>query len=224
MRTINKASITGMCFLLLISSLANAQDLKKTDQNNDKTVKYGLQIWTAVNLDVDHFRNGDAIPQAATAEEWTSAGAAGNPVWCYYENDPENGKGYGKLYNWFAINDKRGLAPEGWHIPSNADWRTLIKNLKGVDMAGTKLKSSDGWKSRKGTNAIGFTAIPSGYREPDGKFRDIGVVCQWWSNSAPVDVKPSDKIYSLMLSDRSVEVKYLQSDKGSGFSVRCEKD
>ncbi len=224
MRTIKKASITGMCFLLLISTMANAQDPKKSDQNNDKTAKYGLQVWTAVNLDVDHFRNGDVIPQATTAEEWTSAGAAGKPAWCYYENDPENGKLYGKLYNWFAINDKRGLAPEGWHIPSNADWRTLIKNLKGVDMAATSLKSKTAWKSKKGTNEIGFTAIPAGFRDPEGKFKELGITGQWWSNSVPVDVKPSEKIYSVVLSDNSFEVKYLQSDKKSGFSVRCEKD
>lgn len=224
MRTIKKASITSMCFLLFISSVANAQDNRKPDQNNDKTAKYGLQVWTAVNLDVDHFRNGDLIQQATTAEEWTNAGASGKPAWCYYENDPENGKIYGKLYNWFAINDKRGLAPEGWHIPSNADWRTLIKNLKGVDMAATKLKSENMWKSKKGTNEIGFNAVPAGYRDPEGKFKDLGKTGQWWSNSVPVDVKPSEKIYSVMLSDNSFEVKYLQSDKRAGFSVRCEKD
>ena len=174
---------------------------------------------------MSHFRNGDTIPQATTEEEWARAAEAGEPAWCYQENNPANGNRYGKLYNWYAVNDPRGLAPEGWHIPVNADWSTLVKNLNGVDMAGSGLKStSKEWKSKPGTNKIGFEGLPGGYRQADGKFADLGRSCRWWTNSAPVEIQPSSQIYSVVLDDNSVGVKYLKSDKGAGYSVRCEKD
>jgi uncharacterized protein (TIGR02145 family) len=223
MKNMKKLLLAGMLFLVLFSMTTNAQNVKNEEENN-KFIKHGIQEWTATNLNVDHFRNGDLLLQASTSEEWVNAGKKGIPAWCYYENNPENGKIYGKLYNWYAISDERGLAPEGWHVPTNSDWRTLVKNLKGVDIAGSKLKSQTDWKSRKGTNDIGFTAIPSGCRDAEGKFKDLGVTGVWWSNSVPVDVKPSDKIYTVKLSDNSIEVSYGQSDKGAGYSVRCEKD
>lgn len=221
---VKKVFLIGGLILIFISLTANSQDLKDVDGNVYKEAKLGVQVWTAGNLNVCHFRNGDAIPEAKTPEEWANAGKNGTPAWCYYENDPVNGEKYGKLYNWYAISDPRGLAPEGWHIAANEDWRVLIKNLLGVDYAGTKLKSATEWKSKKGTNTFGFSALPGGCREPEGKFRDLGVIGQWWSNSVPVEVKPSNKIFSLVLSDRSVEIKYVQSEKGTGISVRCEKD
>lgn len=221
---IKNVLLTGSMFIFLLSLTTSAQNFKDCNGNVYKTVSYGLQVWTAVNLNTSYFRNGDLIPEAKTPEEWIAAAEAGQPAWCYYENNPENGRIYGRLYNWFAINDKRGITPEGWHVAVNVDWSTLIKNLKGVDIAGTRLKSKEGWKTRKGTNDIGFGAIPGGYRDTEGKFKDMGRAGQWWSNSVPVDVKPSDKIFSLMLSDNSIEAKFLQSEKGAGFSVRCEKD
>ncbi len=216
--------LTGGLVLIISGVTVNAQSLKDFDGNIYKIISYGMQTWTASNLNVAHFRNGDAIKEAKTEEEWINAGKTGNPAWCHYENNPDNGKMYGKLYNWFAVNDKRGLAPEGWHISANSDWSALIKNLKGVDIAGTKLKSAAVWKSKKGTNDIGFNALPSGFRDPDGKFRNLGMACQFWSNSVPVAVKPTNKIFSLMLDDNTVEAKYYQSEKGAGYSVRCEKD
>ena len=89
-------------------------------QRTASSVKIGSQVWATENLNVDRFRNGDPIPQAKTAEEWQNAGNNQQPAWCYYNNDPKNGESYGKLYNWYAVNDRRGLAPQGWHIPSDA--------------------------------------------------------------------------------------------------------
>jgi uncharacterized protein (TIGR02145 family) len=112
-----------------------------------KGVAIGTQVWTTKNLDVATFRNGDAIPQAKTNEEWKSAGENKQPAWCYYENKASNGTKYGKLYNWYAVNDYRGLAPAGWHVPTDYEW-TVLKNLLGDD-AGKKMKSSSGWDSYK---------------------------------------------------------------------------
>ncbi len=110
-------------------------------QINFKTVEIGNQTWMAENLNVSTFRNGDIIPEAKTAGEWERAGSESKPAWCYYNNDPENGKKYGKLYNGFAVNDPRGLAPEGWHIPSEEEWNNLEKKY-----AGNELKSEKDWK------------------------------------------------------------------------------
>ena len=112
-----------------------------------QTVTIGTQVWMTKNLDVATFRNGDPIPQAKTDEEWDKANEKEQPAWCYYDNLPRNGEKYGKLYNWYAVNDPRGLAPEGWHVPSDAEWTVLIDYLGGGDVAGTKMKSKSGWDS-----------------------------------------------------------------------------
>jgi hypothetical protein len=122
--------------ILTISNFAVAQ--------TPNEVKIGTQVWMTKNLNVDKFRNGDPIPQAKTREEWKAAGENKQPAWCYYDNDPANGVKYGKLYNWYAVNDARGLAPAGYHVPSDAEW-TILENQLGSD-AGTKMKSTSGWE------------------------------------------------------------------------------
>ncbi|MEI6677648.1 MAG: fibrobacter succinogenes major paralogous domain-containing protein [Mariniphaga sp.] len=222
-KTIHTASVVGMILLVFCAFLVKAQTLKDIDGNDYKTIKYGLQEWTASNLNVSKFINGDVIPQAKTDEEWIKSGSESKPAWCYFDNDPENGKKFGKLYNWYAISDKRGLAPKGWLIPVSADWMTLVKNNLGVDVAGIKLKSKAGWKSKNGTDNIGFTALPGGVRDESGAFKNLSTKCQWWANSEPVEVKKSNLIYSLLLEDYNVQVSYLKMKKESGLSVRCIK-
>ena len=116
-----------------------------TLQSYAQNVTIGTQVWMTKNLNVSTFRNGDPIPQAKTNEEWEKAGDNKLPAWCYYENDPANGAKYGKLYNWYAVSDSRGLAPVGYHIPSDAEW-TKLENFLGSD-AGTKMKTKSGWTS-----------------------------------------------------------------------------
>jgi uncharacterized protein (TIGR02145 family) len=101
-------------------------------------VKIGNQIWQSKNLDVETFKNGDVIPEAKSDEEWERAGENNEPAWCYYDNDSENGKKYGKLYNHFAVSDTRGLCPTGWHVPSDEEW-TRLETFLG-DGGGEKLK------------------------------------------------------------------------------------
>jgi len=114
---------------------------------NSQSIKIGTQVWTAKNLDVATFRNGDAIPQAKTNEEWEAAGENKQPAWCYYENNTANGTKYGKLYNWYAVVDARGLAPGGWHVPTDEEWTVLSTFLGGEAVAGKKMKSTSGWNS-----------------------------------------------------------------------------
>jgi len=104
-----------------------------------QTVTIGTQEWMTKNLDVSTFRNGDPIPEAKTDEAWYRASQNNQPAWCYYMNDTVNGRLYGKLYNWFAVNDSRGLAPMGYHIPSDEEWAVLIDYFG--DNAENKMKS-----------------------------------------------------------------------------------
>lgn len=127
------------------------------------------QEWMPENLNVDKFRNGDEIPEIRDAAAWEAAGESKQPAWCYYENDPTNGEKYGKLYNWYAVADPRGLCPSGWHVPSDAEWTALTDYLGGNELAGMKMKSTNGWepyegKSGNGNNESGFSGLPGGYR------------------------------------------------------------
>lgn len=120
-------------------------------------IRIGNQLWSLENLDVSHFQNGDAILEARTAEEWNDAWAQGKPAWCYYQNDPDYGARFlkpqeestptGKLYNWFAVNDTRGLAPVGWHVPSQKEWDTLTVYLGGMPGADAKIMVTIGGNS-----------------------------------------------------------------------------
>ena len=147
-------------------------------------VTIGVQKWAAANLNVSTFRNGDTIPEAKTSKEWVIAGESGKPAWCYYNNDPAIGLLYGKLYNWFAVNDPRGLAPAGWTLPNDADWAKLINYLGGQGAAGSKMKNTSRWREdNNGTNESGFTGFPGGYRVENGSFLNIGSIGIWWSSS-----------------------------------------
>ena len=186
-----------------------------------KSVVIGNQRWMGTNLNVDHFRNGDLIPEAKTEDEWKRAGENHMPACCYYNNDPANGEEYGKLYNWYAVNDQRGLAPEGWHIPTGEEWTTLTNFLGGEEIAGYKMKSTEGWwENGNGTNESGFNGLPGGCRTDDGSFLDIGAHGKWW--------------YSNFGYGYYCDLNYKFSGDGVppppnstivwGYSVRCLKD
>lgn len=192
-------------------------------QNTLKEVKIGNQVWMTENLSVDKFRNGDLIPLAKTQAEWIMAGDKGLPAWCFYDNNPANGEKYGKLYNWYAVNDHRGLAPTGWHIPSDIEWTQLTDNLGGDTIAGAKMKSIKGWdKNGNGTNESGFSGLPSGNRSTSfASFNRIGENAYWWSSSEDENGMVWDR--SLSGSNGNVS----RDDfcyKDDGYSVRCLRD
>jgi len=181
------------------------------------TLKIGLQIWAAANLNVVTFRNGDTIPEARTNEEWVAAGKAGKPAWCNYNNDPKHGQKYGKLYNWYAVTDPRGLAPKGWSLPDAADWNQLAGQLGGAGKAGNKLKSSSGWADGFiGTNESGFNGLPGGYRVENGTFLNLGSIATWWSTD---EGKPGTAVDHYLGQRGSLETS--NNPKSSGESVRC---
>ncbi len=185
------------------------------------TVKIGNQEWMAENLDVSVFRNGDTIFEAKTSEEWKRAGIECLPAWCYYNNDSENGKKYGKLYNWYAVNDPRGLAPEGWHIPSDNEWTQLVQYLGGVKEAGIKMKSIYDWlDDDNGTNESGFSGLPGGFRYYYGCFFSVGSNGFWWSSS---EENTFNAWYSFLYQNYGSVYRFSFS-KQNGLSVRCLRD
>ena len=207
-----------------------------------QTVAIGTQVWMTKNLDVSAFRNGDLIPEAKTTEEWKHYCEAEKPAWCYYDNDPKNGKKYGKLYNWYAVNDSRGLAPEGWHVPSDDEW-TILETYLGADNS-IKMKSTSGWKENgNGTNSSGFSSLPGGWFG-NGTFKEIGYYGYWWSSTeySGLDLVPPRDLFlhSYDLSNDIAEYTAFyrlidccdfenarrghQPGNKNGFSVRCLKD
>lgn len=190
-------------------------------------VTIGEQVWMTQNLNVDTFRNGDPIPEAVTIEQWREAGRNRQPAWCYYDNFWEYGEIYGKLYNWYAVNDSRGLAPVGYHIPSDAEW-TELENFLGTYDAGIKMKSTSAWKSYgNGTNSSGFSGFPGGMRHSTGAFESIGWYGKWWSST---EVSTDNAWFSADYAwHRYLNYDYdnvLRSNLGKdqGFSVRCLRD
>ncbi len=184
-----------------------------------KEVKIGNQIWMTENLNVDKFRNGESIPEMQTVKEWEKAGKEGKPAWCYLMYDPANEKKYGKLYNWYAVNDPRGLAPNGWHVPTEVEWSTLEEFL-GVD-ASNKLKSKSDWGSFDNqTNQTGFSAVPGSFCFGTGRFCPEDGLGTWWSSTE--DSPSYIWVRGLSSKDNKVNKGYMGIE--DGCSVRCIKD
>ncbi len=217
-----------MSLILLVSILTTS--CNKIDEK--KEVKIGPQTWMTENLNVDKFLNGDPIPFAETKDEWISAALNGEPAYCYYNNDINNVKNCGKLYNWYAVTDPRGIAPSGWKIPSDEDWKLLINTVGGEQDAGTKMKSTFGWEENgNGSNEIGFSAFAGGIRvDRNAEFMHFRKYGHWWSTTnyiyktLPGQISEGNDgiICYTIASNRS----YIQKDiyeEGDGLSVRCVK-
>jgi uncharacterized protein (TIGR02145 family) len=205
--------------LILLGCAQKGGDEPKADaelSSDEQGVTIGNQVWMTRNLNVSSFRNGDPIPHAKTHEEWERAGEKGQPAWCYCYNDPANGEKYGKLYNWYAVNDPRGLAPKGWHIPSNSEWYDLTDYL-GVNEVGTKMKSKQGWaEDGNGTNSSGFSGLPGGYRGFNGVFYNTSFG-YWWTSTE----RSSYNAFTRSLLHNRGSIHSYDALKESGLSVRC---
>ncbi len=179
---------------------------------NIETVTIGSQTWMTENLNVDRFRNGDPIPQATTIEEWEEATKNEEPVWGYYDNDPANGAKYGKLYNWFAVKDPRGLAPEGWHIPSKTEWVLLIDYLGGSSVSSDELKKTTWWHEGANGGRVEFRGGgPS-------DFQGIGLDGYWWSSTLSRDLLVYSAAFSYSMRNTEF-INYSQIFE-RGISVR----
>jgi uncharacterized protein (TIGR02145 family) len=206
------------------------------DGNTYKTVKIGNQWWMAENLIVTHYNNGDAIPNVSDEQEWYSLSEG---AYCNYLNDENNVATYGRLYNWYALNDSRNIAPTGWHVASDDEWKTLERYLgmsgadanaigwRGTDEA-SKLKESGTihWQiSNTGTNASGFSALPGGqrigaYDWMEESFNRMGSNAFFWTSTEG----NSSVAFERHMVSHSSQVARYSFNKHSGYSVRCVRD
>lgn len=187
-------------------------------------VKINTQVWMSENLNASTYRNGDSIQHARTSEQWVDAARKGEGAWCYYDHDPRNAI-YGKLYNWYAVNDSRGLAPTGYHIPSDTEWTLLTDFLGGESVAGQKMKSTSGWPNGdNGDNSSGFNGLPGGFCSFDGDFKEITLKGFFWSSSDYYDIFNDEGAWQRFLYNDFNGVNRGIFDKNDGLSVRCLRD
>lgn len=193
-------------------------------------VSIGNQQWMSKNLNVTRFRNGDTIMVAKTEEDWKMAGEQKKPACCNYGfysvgdstgNDWSESE-HGKLYNFYAVSDPRGLAPKGWHIPTDLEFAHLIEYSGGRPNAGVALKNPLGWlpSNATGTNVHGFAAMPGGVCSEDGNFKYFGTLGVYWSSSVASD-KSANRL-ELMFD--KVAAGYSSAPMQKGYSVRCLQD
>jgi len=230
--------ITAITLLYACSSSSTTEKAEKDKpiiykevepSQTHESCKIGGQTWMAQNLNEPHFKNGDPITEAKSAEEWKKAGNIGKPAWCYYNNDPAMGAIYGKLYNWYAVNDPRGLAPAGWHVPTLNEVDAMSDYLGGGAISGGKLKTTGTslWQTpNKGaTNSSGFSAIPAGTRGPfgnslTGTFGQMGFFTYMWTTT----IFDQQKAQPFACG---YNIEYLAggaTNKKAGLSIRCVKD
>ncbi len=188
------------------------------DGNFYPSIILGTQEWMQQNLQVTKYRNGQALINAVTNSSWNTT----NGAYGIYGGSNVNNTNYGKLYNWYAVNDSRGLCPTGWHVPTTIEWATLENYLGGTSVAAGKLKTVDGWNTPNlgATNESGFTGLPGGYRFTDGTYWYNLQIAQWWtSTNANTTIAHASRLY--YQNEGVINSTY---DKKIGSSVRCLKD
>ncbi len=191
------------------------------DENVYNTIIIGSQTWMVQNLKTTKYRNGDKITYTPTNINWTNSTLG---AFCNYENTNANATKYGRLYNWYAINDQRKIAPEGWRIPNETDWQTLFDYLGGENICGGKLKDQaiGYWLQPNigATNESGFTARAGGHRTSNGIFQNVATIASFWTSS-PFD--PDSSFAINVFNNNTTVTKTIYSIK-AGLSIRCIKE
>ena len=219
----------ALLFVLIFPLALKSQNtVTDIDGNVYPTVKIGTQVWMAENLKTTKYRNGDLIPNVKKGTTWKNLNSG---AYCIYNNDSVTNKNiYGALCNFYAVTDSRNIAPQGWHVPTDAEWKILTDGLGGEGKAGGAMKLvSQLWIDNvdgRPTKRSGFNAVPGGSCV-NGGFNYIGYNSAWWSKSS----SPKDFIQTSLglewnryLSYNSVSVYRVNISKQNGYSVRCVKD
>ena len=228
---LSAAEVTKRPWLNRSLSYGSVTDI---DGNTYATIQIGTQVWMAENLRTTRYRNGDPIPNVTDKGKW---GGLSSGAWCHYENDPKHEVPYGKLYNWYTVNDPRKVCPAGWHVPTDGEWQQLeaalgmpaselgqknefrgyAQNVRG------KMKTTTLWESPNtgATNSSGFSGLPGGYRYPNGgTFHNLGSNGSWWSASE----SGTEYAWSRSLFYNSAGILRYNYSKRDGFCVRCVRD
>jgi uncharacterized protein (TIGR02145 family) len=230
--TNNSGTVFGSEVSFTTGQASDYKSIMDIEGNIYYVISIGSQVWMAENLKTTRFNDGVLIPNITDDNTWE---ALSTPAYCWYNNNPGFKSTYGALYNWYTIdtisNGHRNVCPSGWHIPSDAEWITLLTNLGGDAGAGSKLKESGDYywyhSTTMGDNSSDFSALPGGERfdKPvanfDGSssaFFYIGSVAAWWSNTST----PADHELEVMAEKSSADK--FPSQKNGGYSIRCIKD
>ena len=201
------------------------------DGDSYETVIVGGQEWMAENLKVTHYKNGDEIPTGYSNSEWADLDETETGAYVVYDDNESNADTYGYLYNWYAVDDERGVCPEGWRVPTDGEYTELTDYLGGENVAGGKMKEctpgscpdSEYWDSPNtdATNESGFTDLPGGYRNTsNGTYSNMGFYGYFWSSTE----FSNGSAWSRILYYNYSEVSRLTYFKKNGFSVRCIRD
>ena len=215
------------CVIVAHLSYSQNSSTVDVDEKSYQTVKIGTQWWMAENLQVVHFNNGDVIPKIKKGLLWKELAT---PAYSYYDNKKKNKKRYGHLYNWYVVMDSRGVCPTGWHVSTDEDWSVLEKYL------GMTNNQVEGWNWRgsnqgiqlksvgfEGSNTSGFSALGTGYRDPNGKFSHLKEHNDYWTTT-PYDNKGNTEGVLRGLTNALPTVVRNFHVPNYGFCVRCVQD
>jgi uncharacterized protein (TIGR02145 family) len=221
--------VTGLLLVLVSNKVYddNNKPVRDIDGNIYTTVTIGAQVWMVENLKVTKYRNGDPIPNVTDNNSWNELTS---DAYCNYDNDSTNASAYGRLYNWYAVNDSRKIAPEGWHVPSDKEWSTLGACLGTNNIAGGKMKEqgTTHWNRPNpvADSSCGFKGLPGGirtsYDNHRGVFAYIGQIGAFWSSTN----RSESEAWMRFLTnyDKVLSSGELPTYKFYGYSVRCIKD
>ena len=233
---LNLLATFGTCPPIPFSGPCQGQDHVTYDGYDYDIVAIGEQCWFAENLQAESYRNGDEIESGISDADWGSLSGA-TSVYGEGTSDCESfapdGDAciedwplvqYGRLYNWYAVDDERGLCPFGWHVPSLSHWTDLTAHLDSLGDAGFLMKTSTGWSNNGGgSNDSGFSGLPTGYRNWDGSFQNAGKRGYWWS-CTPHPSESDAWAYYLRLVESQNHVDHFHDEAELGFAIRCIKD
>lgn len=229
-------SSTTRTFTFIGATCPEAPTMMDADGNVYPVVRIGGQCWMGANLRTAHYNDGSAIPNVPGNAAWLQVGATG--AWSHYENNAGHGATYGKLYNWYAATDPRGVCPMGWHVPTDAEWKQLESTLgmpaDELNSEGTRgeaqnvgglLKSTALWNAPNtgANNGTGFSALPGGTRGgfSEGTFFNLGTHGEWWTSS---NYGEFNFAYRRQLRHANGGIGRFGYYKGSGYCIRCLRD
>ncbi len=216
-----KKIFTSILLILLIPSIQGCADSSTEAEVIPDEIVIGDIVWMRKNLNVTVLKNGDSIPKAHNSYEWNQFSKKSQACWSYYNYDENVNPEYGKLYNWHAVNDIRGLATKGFHVANHTEWNSMIDLCGGDLKASAEMRNGTSWSGKvNGNNSIKFTALPAGFCDEVGEAAGMGISAWWWT------ISEKDQLKGIALSMHNINdaIYYWASPKSYGSAVRCVKD
>ena len=209
----NKRLLLALC-IMIFNTLGFSQHVKDVDGNTYTTIKIKDQLWFESNLKTTHYTNGDKILNAKKASKWVNHDSLPQ----YMQHKLKNDKAF--YYNWYVVNDKRGVCPSGWKVPTQKDFNELILSLGGSEKAGLKMKNVMAWgDTTKMMETTIFNALPSGFVEISGILNQENVRACWWTK----DEQHIETAYSYSIGNMGTHIIRDKFYKKQGNSIRCMK-